>query len=100
LFSGIYADRWNCLFAKDACGSISRRHFSDCFSLCLVSWGSAKNNNDTRTNLGLGYDLLGLPLMALSIELEYQKGLNVSPTAGADSKVTALGLNLVFKVGF
>jgi hypothetical protein len=61
---------------------------------------TSKNNNDTRTNLGVGYDMLGLPLMSLAAELEYQMGSNVNPTAGYSSKLTAIGINLVFKVGF
>jgi hypothetical protein len=61
---------------------------------------SSKNNNDNRTNIGVGYDMLGLPLMALAAEVEYQMGNNVNPTAGYTAKVSTLGLNLVFKVGF
>lgn len=60
-----------------------------------------KAGNDTRTNLGLGYDFFNFTLFRLSGELEYQKGSkNISPVAGYEVKANNANFNLMARFTF
>lgn len=56
----------------------------------------SKARNDTRTNLGLGYDFFSFTLLTLSGEVEYMMGnSNISPAAGTELKTNFVNLNLM-----
>jgi len=55
-----------------------------------------KSGSDTRTQLGVGYDLFSLTLLTVSAEVDYQKGSkNISPVSGVDVKTDSTNLNLM-----
>lgn len=57
---------------------------------------AGKAGSDTRTNLGVGYDLFNFTLLTLSGEVEYQKGSkNISPVSGYDVKNDSTNLTLM-----
>lgn len=61
----------------------------------------SKLESDQRVNMGAGYEFYSFVVGSLNGELEYQYGTkNLSPAAGSDIKNSAIGANLIFKVGF
>jgi len=57
---------------------------------------SGKAGSDTRTNIGIGYDLMSLTLLTLSGEVEMQRGSkNISPDANFDLKANQMNLNIM-----